>query len=393
MGTSFAWPDEAVSQHAAPAAPIDDRFAWPEEKNAQPTNTRQAESPVPPPAFQPTHRPAADALQKVMLIGGPSSNPDVAHGFTAGEALSGMASGVANASAVPPLHRLLQKHNVIRPGNLYPGEAKTPAEMAMAGAMMVLGADEGGGAAIPEGAGAAAESAARTGVPSGLTSSPIMDAVTSVIRRFKKGTPVPAEAPLPHDLAGKGTFGTPVDLWGKRVPTPAPVARPIPEAAEAPTAPAAAPATRAIPEFAPEIRRVPSTNEIREELPGAKAARRGDVLEDRAIQQEQAAQLEEQGRRTRSEQLRRDIAGSSTGLTKADLIAASKNPRPPVEVPKGTIQIEEAPVEPIQAAPPKPGRVIPPANEDLTPILAQSVEEARAAKAARALAKKATPKK
>jgi hypothetical protein len=130
--------------------------------------------------------------------------------------------------------------------------------------------------------------------------------------------------------------------------------RPIPpsETTAEPTQ-ASAPATRAIPEFAPEIRRVPSTNEIRESLPGAKAATREDQLDDHAIQQEQAAQLDEQGRRARSEQLRRDIAGSSTGMTKGELIRQAQGARA------------------IPATQPE---------EDLTPILEKSVEQAKAAK-------------
>ena len=87
-------------------------------------------------------------------------------------------------------------------------------------------------------------------------------------------------------------------------------------------------AGRAIPEMPPEIRYVPSTNEIRQSLPEVKARTRADMMEDRAIQQEQAAQLEEQGRRARSEQLRRDIAGSSTGVTKGDLVRGARTPQP-----------------------------------------------------------------
>ena len=85
---------------------------------------------------------------------------------------------------------------------------------------------------------------------------------------------------------------------------------------------------RAIPEFAPEITRVPSTNEIRESLPGVKARTRADILDDRAMQQEMNQGLEEQGRRARSEQLRRDIAGSSTGVTKGDLVRGARTPQP-----------------------------------------------------------------
>ena len=87
-------------------------------------------------------------------------------------------------------------------------------------------------------------------------------------------------------------------------------------------------AGRAIPEFAPEITRVPSTNEIRESLPEVKARTRADMLDDRAMQQEMNQGLEEQGRRARSEQLRRDIAGSSTGVTKGDLVRGARTPQP-----------------------------------------------------------------
>lgn len=110
------------------------------------------------------------------------------------------------------------------------------------------------------------------------------------------------------------------------------------------------------PTIAPEIRRVPSTNELRETSQIAKPGSRADRLEDRAIQQENSGWLENQGRMADSEARRRAIAGSSTGITKGDLVkkAAATGPR---GISQGT-----------------------PATNDLTPLLEKSLQAAKKAK-------------
>lgn len=114
--------------------------------------------------------------------------------------------------------------------------------------------------------------------------------------------------------------------------------------------------------IAPEITRVPSTNEIRTSISRPQPGSHEDLLEDRGIQQENRDWLEEQGRRADSEARRRAIAGSSTGITKGDLVNRARIAAPTASA--GT---------PLET----------PAEPDLVPILRQSVELAKKGKAAR----------
>jgi hypothetical protein len=333
--TGFNWSDE---QSAPPQAPApDQRFKWSDEDTSE---TEQKTATTPPPATTAkTPDEGGPVARFVNRFTGLPAHDIAEHPnaylnpFSHEYWQKGEEENQAREKAAPPQPRIpgTQTYRDIKAGN-YAGAAGDIAGPALA-ITSVLGGDVGEEVPMrPEPAWKTAPTE-RTPVPSILDRQPYA-APARAIPETPAETPRPAR-PVPAWKTAP-TEGTPVESVLNRQPYAGPARpRPIPEAPAPSTAgqmvASVAPQARAIPApfdeplaMAPEIRRVPSTNEIREQMqqqvripqPGS----REDMMEDRALQQEDAGWLDEQGRRADSEARRRAIAGSSTGITKGDLV-------------------------------------------------------------------------
>lgn len=275
-GQSYQFPDDAkddeilsfLNQHHADVAQVN---------SIGTDRLKSGQTPVSPPPVP--------KMQKVNLAGGTSANPDPVRPMSSqiGDLAGGMIKSTGHVAVAAPtiLQRIAQRHNVLPQGDVFPGQhtAEQVEKVDLPNAaMMTIGGMEGLESSPEAGASAAGlrssaegdAAAASSGVESssrppapvqaaakGLVKEPPVagtrsnvrdalglahglikphspfawsDAATSIqsILRKHNAATEPIADPVPEPPTGAGTYGSPVDMWGKMIEKPAPVPRPEP---------------------------------------------------------------------------------------------------------------------------------------------------------------------
>lgn len=314
--------------------------------------TRSAASPIAPPTIQ---RPSV-SMHPSFLMGDPNSDatpqslPDVA---------TGMAKNMGHLAAMAPVveHRILQRHGIAGPSDMFPGEHTLDqvekqdvpnAALTMMGAEGVEAPEPGVPKIAPkisppaptEGPGMIA----RLGKVA-LKHTPGVGVITDTVDAIRGPEPPAPKPPRPAIAKVPETEGIqwgtggkgPIDLRGKMIP-PAKPAAPITYPPEAPNVIA---------------------------RPKAVAPERARFLEDKSTQEEIRDAAEREDHSRLSQEKREWFARNQAGSTKAELTGQTDKP----------VKYTKSPIAKLTSS--EPVGVTTPETDDLTPVLKKSLAEAR----------------